>query len=161
MCSHTTTYSCSMRYYYICSDLLLLNVCPRTTIYVSSYSCICVFYTTSASLYYSTCPVYVFSYYDICVLILLYMRPLYYICVFYTIDSCGRRRSKRGSWEEGREGGQSQDMGERSRSSDLYGDTYIVVWGHIYRGMRTHIERHEDTYREVWGQLYRGMRTHI
>jgi hypothetical protein len=77
--------------YYICV-LILLYMCPRTAMYVSSYCYICVLIL----LY--MCPhtaIYVSSYCYICVLILLYMCPhttmyvsSYYMCVLvFTICS--------------------------------------------------------------------------
>ena len=36
----------------------------------------------------------------------------------------------------------------------------IVAWGHIH-SIRTHIKWYEDTYIVVWGHIYSRMRTHI
>jgi hypothetical protein len=63
--------------------LILLYVCPRTTVYVSSYyyirphTSVC-FHTT----------IYVSSYYYICVLILLYMCPHTTVCVLILLYMC-------------------------------------------------------------------------
>ena len=68
MCPHTT----------ICVPILLC-MCPRTTIHVSSSCNICVHCMCVPILLYM-CPhttIYVSSYCNICVLILQYMRPLY------------------------------------------------------------------------------------
>jgi hypothetical protein len=64
-------------------------MCPHTTIYVSSYYCICVLIRTSLSApegpHSDQTTVYVSSYYYICVLILQYVSSYYCMCPHTTI----------------------------------------------------------------------------
>jgi hypothetical protein len=73
MCPHTTIYVSSYNY-----------MCPHATICVSSYDCMCP-HTTVCVLNYCMCPDTI-----ICVLIPLYVSSYYYICVLILlyVSSC-------------------------------------------------------------------------
>ena len=80
-------------YYYICV-LILLYMCPHTTICVSSYYYICVLILLHVSSFYYVSSYS--SYYYMCVLILLcisphttiYLSSFYYICVLMLLYMC-------------------------------------------------------------------------
>jgi hypothetical protein len=77
-------------YYCICV-LILLYMCPHTTVYVSSYYYMCPHTTICFLILLCMCPhttVYVSSYYYVCVLILLYMCPHTTICVLILLYMC-------------------------------------------------------------------------
>ena len=112
-CPHPAMYlACSYYYLYVSSYccicvLILLHMCPHTTVSVSSYCCICVLmllymcphtamYLVSS--YYCMCPhttASVSSYCYICVLMLLYLCPhtaasvsSYYLFVLILLHLC-------------------------------------------------------------------------
>jgi hypothetical protein len=100
---------------------VLLYMWPHTTIYVSSYCCVCVLIL-----------LYMCPHTTICVLILLHMCP--HTTIYVSSYSCICVR------------GQIYSrychvcvLVAMQVLLYVYEATYIVVWGHIYRSMRPHI----------------------